>query len=197
MQQNKAARIAPCLPPRSNRNKMYDKLKWLPVLQLVVYHTLLCVHRIRKERETEYLAIIFCYDNIRGNSRILVDRISIELQRNIFTHRGAIDWNKLPPDLRLEPKISKFKTGLKVWVTENVERFLPWSLWGFCPLSNNPNITYIYTQSLWKEVVMLYLQALCLINQSIMIGRTKTIHSKYERERIETLLWRICGSNLL
>ena len=36
MQQNKAARIALCLPPRSNRGNMYDKLKWLTVLQLVV-----------------------------------------------------------------------------------------------------------------------------------------------------------------
>ena len=125
MQQNKAARIALCLPPRSNRSKMYDKLKWLTVLQLVVYHTLLCVHRIRKEKEPEYLANIFCNENVRGNSRILVDRIRIELQRNSFTHRGAIEWNKLPPDLRSEPKLSKFKTGLKVWVAENVERFLP------------------------------------------------------------------------
>ena len=40
-------------------------------------------------------------------------------------HKGAIDWNKLPPDLISEPKLCKFKTGLKVWVTENVKRFLP------------------------------------------------------------------------
>ena len=33
MQKNKAARIALCLPPRSNKSKMNDKLKWLTVLQ--------------------------------------------------------------------------------------------------------------------------------------------------------------------
>ena len=48
---------------------MYDKLKWLTVLQLVVYHTLLCVYRIRKEREPEYLASILYNDGIRGNKR--------------------------------------------------------------------------------------------------------------------------------
>ena len=40
-------------------------------------------------------------------------------------HKGAIDWNKLPPDLRSEMKLRKFKIGLKLWVAENAERFLP------------------------------------------------------------------------
>ena len=41
-----------------------------------------------------------------------------------FTYRGAVQWNRLPPDLRLESKLGKFKTGLRRWVAENVERFL-------------------------------------------------------------------------
>ena len=125
LQQNKAARITLSLPPRSSRNAMYDKLKWLTVKQLIVYHTLLCVYRIRKNREPEYLASILCRDSLHGSGRILVENIKLELQRYSFTYRGAMDWNKLPPDLRLEPKLNKFKAGLKEWIAENVERFPP------------------------------------------------------------------------
>ena len=125
LQQNTAARITLSLPPRSNRNDMYDKLKWLTVKQLIVYHTLLCVYRIRQNREPEYLASILCRDSAHGSGRIIVEKIKLGLQRESFTYRGALDWNKLPPDLRLEPKLYKFKAGLKDWIAENVERFLP------------------------------------------------------------------------
>ena len=125
MQQNKAARIILSLPPRSHRSSMYDKLKWLTIQQLVVYHTLLCLYRIRWEREPQYLATILCNDGVRGNGRILMDKVRIELQRDSFTYRGARDWNRLPQDLKLEPKLSKFKAGVKTWIETNVERFLP------------------------------------------------------------------------
>ena len=92
---------------------------------MIVYHTLLCVYRIRKTREPEYLASILCRDSLHGSGRIIVENIKLELQRDSFTYRGAMHWNKLPPDLRLEPKLNKFKSGLKEWIAENVERFPP------------------------------------------------------------------------
>ena len=48
--QNKAAQIVTKSPPRSERNAMYDKLDWLTVNQLVAYHTLLQVFKIRKSQ---------------------------------------------------------------------------------------------------------------------------------------------------
>ena len=48
---NKAARVVLHLNPRSNRDSMYNKLKWLTVNQLVVYHTLLTVFKIRLSNE--------------------------------------------------------------------------------------------------------------------------------------------------
>ena len=39
--QNKAAQIVTHSPPRSRRSELYDKLEWLTVNQLIVYHTLL------------------------------------------------------------------------------------------------------------------------------------------------------------
>ena len=39
VQQNKAAQIVLGMPPRSHRDYMFDKLNWLTVNQLIVYHT--------------------------------------------------------------------------------------------------------------------------------------------------------------
>ena len=53
--QNKAAQLVTHSPPRSIRNPMYDDLGWLTVNQLVRYHTLLAVFRIRVSGEPEWV----------------------------------------------------------------------------------------------------------------------------------------------
>ena len=125
VQQNKAAQIVLSLPQRSHRNTMYDKLNWLTVNQLIVYHTLISVHRIRLKGEPEYLADILGKTSRQAGEDIIVENIKLGLVRKSFTFRGATQWNKLPPDLRREPKLGKFKKRLRNWIGENVERFLP------------------------------------------------------------------------
>ena len=125
VQQNKAAQIVLNMPPRSHRDHMYDRLSWLTVNQLIVYHTLISVHRIRQSGQPEYLAAIF-----RRTSRQVVGGIIVEnnrriVVRNSFTLRAAEQWNKLPMELRVEVKISQFKLKLRGWVAEQVPRFLP------------------------------------------------------------------------
>ena len=46
------------------------------------------------------------------------------LYRNSFVFRGSLLWNKLPGTLKTQKKISRFKPGLKEWVTHNIPRFL-------------------------------------------------------------------------
>ena len=125
VQQNKAAQIVLSLPPRSHRDNMYDRLNWLTVNQLVVYHTLLSVHRIRQSEEPEYLASILGKTSRQVRGGIIVDNHKLGLARKSFTIRGAEQWNKLTTDLRVETKLSKFKQGLRKWVAGNVTRFLP------------------------------------------------------------------------
>ena len=48
--QNKAARIVFRAPPSANRDDMFKKLKWMSVNQLVVYHSLILIFRIRRAR---------------------------------------------------------------------------------------------------------------------------------------------------
>ena len=121
VQQNRAARIVLNLPPRSNRNSMYERLGWMSVQQLIVYHTLLAVHRIRKSKEPEYLASSLLRENYRGN--IIVENSRLGLYKNSFVPRGSTLWNKLPRDLRNIDKIGKFKKELRNWVSDNVMKF--------------------------------------------------------------------------
>ena len=48
--QNKAARIVTHSPLRAHRKDMYNKLGWLTVKQLVIYHSLLTVYRVRQAK---------------------------------------------------------------------------------------------------------------------------------------------------
>ena len=50
--------------------------------------------------------------------------IELGLYRESFIFRGAVSWNKLPLNLRKEVKIRNFKIGLRVWVKENIIRFV-------------------------------------------------------------------------
>ena len=76
--QNRAAQIVTHSPPRSKRHLMFDKLKWLTVKQLIVYHTLLTVYKIRQSREPEYLAnfLLSTYYPGTGQEKLCLEGIS-------------------------------------------------------------------------------------------------------------------------
>ena len=121
VQQNRAARIVLNLPPRTNRDYMFDKLGWMTVRQLISYHTLITVFRIRKSQEPEYLYGALGRDNKFGN--IIVENNNLGLYKSSFVPRGSVLWNKLPKELKNMKKVGVFKNGLRKWVAENVERF--------------------------------------------------------------------------
>ena len=85
--QNRAAQLVTNSPPRSNRVVMYSKLKWLTVNQLVSYHTLLAVFKIRNSGEPEYLAQFLKNDN--RQSRIIVPNTQLSLAKKSFVWRGS------------------------------------------------------------------------------------------------------------
>ena len=64
--QNMAAQHVLRLPRRSSRKEMFDKLGWLTVHQLVFYHTVMAVFKMRQTGEPEYLAEKMLNDNCRG-----------------------------------------------------------------------------------------------------------------------------------
>ena len=120
-QQNRAGRIVLNLPPRFNRDTMFDMLGWMTVFQLVAYHTLLTIFRIRRSKEPEYLARALCRDNYSGN--IIVENSRLGLYKKSFVQRGSTLWNSVPPDIRRIPSTAAFKAKLKKWVHESISMF--------------------------------------------------------------------------
>ena len=120
--QNKAARIVTHAQPRSDRSPMYEDLDWLTVNQLVKYHTLLAVYRIRSSGEPEYLMDALRYNSRNGN--MILSKINLKLFRNSFVCRGVLSWNSLPRELRNITKVSVFKKKLRIWIKQTVPKFL-------------------------------------------------------------------------
>ena len=119
--QNKIARLVTKSHIRTNRSEIYDAMKWLTVQQLIVYHTLLAVFRIRLTGEPEFLASVLLRDNFRG--KIIIPMSNLTLYRKSFTYRGICYWNSLPETMRSLNNIVKFKKEVKEWILINVTKF--------------------------------------------------------------------------
>ena len=110
------------LPPRTHRDTMYSQLGWLTINQLVFFHSVMAVYKIRKSQEPEYLASLLCQDNIRKN--IIIPHSTLTLAKKSFCYRSAESWNIVPEQIRSLEKIESFKRELKKWTLMNIERFL-------------------------------------------------------------------------
>ena len=126
VQQNKAAQIVLNFPPRTSRDLMFDKLKWLTVSQLIAYHTAITVHRVRLSKSPEHLANLLCRENHNGH--IILKNPKLQVYKDSFIFRGGILWNKLPRELRSCLTFPKFKSDLKGLITGNIPRFVGWFL---------------------------------------------------------------------
>ena len=120
--QNKAAQIVTFSPPRAERSPMYDRLGWLTVNQLIFYHSVIAVFKIRSSHEPEHLAGIFGNDS--RNRRIVIPNLDLKLSHKSFTLRGAESWNQMPLNIRVNTKIGTFKKLVKKWIIQNVPRFI-------------------------------------------------------------------------
>ena len=120
--QNKAARLVCLAPPRARRVELYKKLGWLSVNQLISYHDLITVFRIRNSSEPEYLAEFLRNDNRNGS--IVVPNQRLSVTQKSFVFRGSTLWNQLPLNVRNSAKIGSFKRGVKQWIISNIDQFL-------------------------------------------------------------------------
>ena len=101
---------------------MFNKLDWLTVNQLVSYHSLISVFKIRKTKEPEYLSSFLSNDSRYG--KIMFEKIDLKVATKSFVFRGSEGWNLLPLSLKNCQKIGEFKPKLRKWIKENVPMFL-------------------------------------------------------------------------
>ena len=101
---------------------MFAKLDWLTVNQLIAYHKIISICKIRKSGEPEYLARLLRDENRGG--KIILQNTQLTLARRSFIWRGSQQWNLLSVELRRSTKISLFKKGARSWVVENISQYL-------------------------------------------------------------------------
>ena len=87
--QNRAAHVVVKMPPRTPRSVLFDKLGWLTVQQLIAYHTLIAVFKIRRTGEPEELARALSRENHNGH--IMMKNTVLVLYRRSFMFRGAME----------------------------------------------------------------------------------------------------------
>ena len=92
--QNKAARLVCNAPSTAHRKEMYDKLNWMTINQLIAYHSLLAVYKLRQQKEPGYLANWVCNDS--RNGRIMIPTTNLTVTNESFCFRGPTMWNILP-----------------------------------------------------------------------------------------------------
>ena len=119
--QNKIARLVTNSHIRRHRSEIFDFMGWFTVRQLIVYHTLITVHRIRTSNEPEMLASLMTRENVRG--KLIIPTSNLTLYRKSFTYRGICYWNSLPESLRNVSNVVLFKKELKEWIFKNVSKF--------------------------------------------------------------------------
>ena len=120
--QNKAARLVTHSHLRTNRQELYSQVGWMTVNQLVFYFSALSTFRIRQSKEPEYLSDIMTNDNRSG--RIIVPNTNLTLAKNSFCYRASAQWNSLPEHIRINHRISLFKSQLKKLILQNVAQFV-------------------------------------------------------------------------
>ena len=107
-------------------SELLKQCGWLSVKQLVVYHSLMLVYKVRKDKKPGYLhKQLFrpfpCNTRFAKDGGIRkYDKLDKEIARNSFFPRSIDDWNKLPNDLKKETSAKVFKRHLKVWILKNV-----------------------------------------------------------------------------
>ena len=121
--QNKAAR---CITKKSwytPTRVLLQQCNWLSVKQLIFYHTVLQVWRVKTSQLPVY--INSRYQSARTRSAVggtlLVPDVEMSLSSKSFMVRSTVMWNTIPPSLRVIQNLETFKKNLKSWTKQNVE----------------------------------------------------------------------------
>ena len=104
---------------------MLQQIGWLSVRQMIAYHSLILVFKVKQEEKPTYI-----YNKIstpfnvhtrlaRSNGIKENWKIKSKLGKQSFIPRATTEWNRLPPNIRTTTSIGKFKEKLKMWVKQH------------------------------------------------------------------------------
>ena len=136
--QNKVARLVTKLDRFTPTMVILKQCGWMPVRQLMVYHSLVLLHKTVQQQKPVYLYNKIMSGQQQPNTRQAaaaeaamiaaglpqqptVQHCELGLKKKSWCWSAVIWYNQLPLDLRSEVKTSTFKTRLNKWVTMNVD----------------------------------------------------------------------------
>ena len=92
--------------------QLLDKMNWLSIYQLAIYHSVLLLWKIKKYEEASH-TIEILQKSEKSKPRI-------DLTSRIWSRKASYYYYKLGDDVRKQNKISTFKKSLKTWIKTNV-----------------------------------------------------------------------------
>ena len=129
--QNKAARCVTRRGKYTSTRNLLTECGWLSVNQLVFFHTVLLLFKVRKNKKPKCLfEMVVSAENERYGSRsgqigtLKVAESKVPVQRlnfESFKWRSVRFWNQLPMELRVMEHQENFKNKLKSWVREHID----------------------------------------------------------------------------
>ena len=125
--QNKVARVVTRLNWSTPASELLHQCGWLSVNQLIFYHSVLLVYKVKLTKTPRYLHSMhnswsYQYRTRQAESGHikLVGKPRMELTRNSFKWRAADQYNQLPSEIRNSESLGIFKKNAKTWIKTNV-----------------------------------------------------------------------------
>ena len=119
--QNAAARIVTRLPWHTHSDVLLSQCGWLSVKQMVAFHSLMLLFRIRQSGKPQFLNEkmdgVFKYNTrfaVEGNLP-LVGSLRTSVGSNSFLYRTIKLWNSLPPEIKMCDSLKSFKIKVHLW----------------------------------------------------------------------------------
>ena len=92
--------------------QLLDKLGWLSIYQLAIYHSVLLYWKVKNKQEPKRTMELLQFSQF-SNARI-------ELTSRIWSKVASTNFYKLDPNVQNLKKIGAFKRALKNWIKQNV-----------------------------------------------------------------------------
>ena len=136
---NRVARIVTRLDMYTPTSVLMQQCGWLAVRQLMMYHSLMVLHKTLMYKTPAYLFKKVTFQEQQGyntrqaagykaalvtagvTERAGVKICQLDVTKSSWCWASVKIYNKLPPDLRAEKVIAKFKSRLKDWVATNID----------------------------------------------------------------------------
>ena len=125
--QNRAARLVTRHGRFTPNAVVLHQCGWLSVRQMVQYHSLVLVAKVKLQKKPEYFTNQFNAE-FPYRTRLATglgirreDNYKHDVTKNSFAPRTTAAWSLLPASIRTLESVNQFKLLLRPWIKENIQ----------------------------------------------------------------------------